>query len=194
MTELDKEARKEQMLEQHEAFLQETGGYLDYNQEFLPGDVVAEHLDITEKMLTTLAASGEFNLGRIAGRIIVDKKSLLAYLDRNHFTAKVSEDDPSAIDSRGKVKSNLTYVKKKHTELPRLRKATDFNIRLPQPLEERSFIRHCEIGTFTHYRISTMYKMSEEDYLESLRRITQTGLKSNRGSLPGRKKKSKKSK
>ena len=48
-------------------------------------------------------------------------------------------------------------------------------------IEERTFLRHCELGTFIHYRIGSLYKMSEEDYTESLMRAALTGMKSRRG-------------
>ena len=146
---------------------------------FLSGDYVLERLGIADKTLTTLAESGEFALGRIAGRIVIIAETFFDFLDRYHFTKRENPDDPVAIDPKGKILHNLTYVKKKHTYVPKLRPIKDFAEDLG--LEDRTFTRHCEIGTFTHYRIGSLYKMSEEDYTESLMRAALAGMKSNRG-------------
>jgi hypothetical protein len=146
---------------------------------FIMGDVVLERLGITDKTLTTLAESGEFALGRIGGSRIIIAKTFFDFLDRYHFTKRRDPNDPVAIDPRGRIKKHLTYVKKKHTEVPKLRPIKDFIDDLG--IEERTFVRHCELGTFTHYRIGSLYKMSEEDYTASLLEVALSGMKSNRG-------------
>ena len=154
---------------------------------FLKGEVVQEKLGIKEKTLTILAESGEFALGRVGGSKVIIAETLFDFLDRYHFTKRENPEDPPAIDPRGRIRKNLTYVKKKHTEVPTLRPIKDFAKDLG--VEERTFQRHCEIGTFPHYRIGSLYKMSEEDYTEALMKIALTGMKSNRGGKqkkPGR--------
>lgn len=146
---------------------------------FILGDYVLERLGIADKTLITLAESGEFALGRIGGRKIIIADTFFDFLDRYHFKKRESPDEPVAIDSRGRIKKNLTYVKKKHTYIPKLRPIRDFVEDLG--IEERTFVRHCEIGTFIHYRIGSLYKMSEEDYTESLMRAALSGMRSNRG-------------
>lgn len=158
-----------------------TEHYLDMNQRFLDGETVAKKLDISIKTLITLGESGEFILGRVGGRIIVNKDSLLEYLDRYHFVGAESPDDEVVYDSKGNIKPGLTRVKEKHTEIPQLKKVSEFAKRLVPPLNVRSFIRHCDLGTFYHYRIGSSYKMSEEDWEKSLDRITRQGMKSARG-------------
>lgn len=160
---------------------EEEGIYLDSNKKYLSGEYVMKRLGISEKTLIALAESGEFGLGRVGGRIIVDKESLLRYLDRCHFVGAESPDDEVVFDSKGRIKPGLTYVKEKHTEVPELKKISEFAKRLVPPLDNRSFIRHCDIGTFYHYRIGTTYKMSEEDWEKSLEKITKLGMKSARG-------------
>jgi len=173
--------RENNLSEEQQKFLEDTDYHLDYEKKYLYGSYVAERLDISEKTLIALAESGEFGLGRVGGRIIVDKESLLRYLDRCHFVGAESPDDEVVFDSKGKIKPGLTYVKEKHTEVPQLKKISVFAQRLQPPLDNRSFIRHCDIGTFYHYRIGTSYKMSEEDWERSLKKITSTGMKSSRG-------------
>ncbi len=146
---------------------------------FILGDVILERLGITEKTLITLAESGEFALGRIGGRKVVVAETFFDFLDRYHFTKREKPEDPVAIDPKGRIKKHLTYVKKKHTYVPKLRPIKDFVEDLG--IEERTFLRHCELGTFIHYRIGSLYKMSEEDYTESLMRAALTGMKSRRG-------------
>lgn len=175
------EEKMDELLVKHEEYMQKTDGHIDVFGEYVPGPYVTEKLDISEKTLIALAESGEFELGRVAGRIVVNKKSLLEFLDRFHFMAAESPDDPPAYDAKGRIKKGLTLVKEKHTEIPTLKKISEFAIRMYPPMDDRTFIRHCDIGTFIHYRIGTSYKMSEEDFVKSCQRITQTGAKSMRG-------------
>lgn len=169
--------------------IEEGSDYLQLAEEkaFLKGEFVLERIGITDKTLTTLAESGEFALGRVGGAKVVIADTLYAYLDRCHFRKRRSPDEPVAIDSRGNIKKNLTYVDEKHTSVPKLRPFKDFAKDLG--LEERTFLRHCEIGTFTHYRIGSLYKMTEEDYTAALRVVAEEGMKSNRGNRKKIKKK-----
>lgn len=171
--------KKEIIRQRHEEFLQTTEGHLDFGGEFLPGALVASRLDITEKTLSILAESGEFQLGRVAGRLVVDKKSLMAYLDRNHFVGRENDSQPIVYDSKGRIKKELTLVGDTHADVPELKNIREFAVRLY--LDDRSFLRHCETGTFPHYRIGTNYKMSENDWIDGLKRVTEKGMKSNRG-------------
>lgn len=154
--------------------------YLDENKVFIFGDGIAEKLDISNKTLFSLAESGEFDLGRIAGKKIINKPQLLAFLDRYHFVGIENENDDIAIDNKGRLKTGLTYIKEKHTDIPILKPIEFFAKELR--MDKRNFIRHCDIGTFYHYRIGTSYKMSIEDWEKSLKKITQEKMKSNRGS------------
>lgn len=149
---------------------------------FLRGDVVQKKLGIKERTLTVLAESGEFALGRVGGVKVILADTFFDYLDRHHYKKRESPDEPIAIDPKGRIKEHLTYVGKKHTKVPTLRPIKDFAADLG--VEERTFLRHCEIGTFPHYRIASLYKMSEEDYTEALKKIALSGMKSNRGGRP----------
>lgn len=162
--------------------------YYDKGKNFIHGDIVRERLGISEKTLITLGESGEFGLGRVAGRIFVDKKSLLKYLDKCHLVGKETGSDETAYDNKGKIKKDLTYVREKHTTIPKLNKVKYYaEERMVDPMDTRNFIRHCDIGTFYHYRIGTAYKMSEDDWEKSLKRITDNSMKSSRGKRkPGR--------
>ena len=173
--------------EKQDAFTSKTGGYLDYDNQFLSGKQVAKKIDISMKTLGLLAESGEFELGRIGGEMVVEKESFMRYLDRYHFKKAESSDDPPVFDANGRLKEGLTMVGIPHTEVPELKKIHHFSERIP--MENRSFIRHCDSGTFQHYRIGSSYKMSEDDWLKSLENITSSGRKSDRGShrrKPGR--------
>lgn len=176
------ERKMDELMKKHEEYMEKTDGHIDVTMAFVPGQYVMERLGISEKTLIALAESGEFELGRVAGRIVVNKASLLAYLDKFHFMAAESEDDVPAFDNKGRIKKRLTLVKEKHTEIPELKKISEFAIRMYPPMDDRTFIRHCDIGTFYHYRIGTAYKMSEEDFVRSCEKITRMGQKSNRGS------------
>ena len=152
---------------------------LDQNGEYFSGDNIYKNLDISEKTFFLLGDSGEFELGRLAGRSIVTTSSFLDYLDRSHFTASKKKDDPPVFDAKGKLRPGITYYKKKHTSIPVLKPIKVFAERLN--MDERTFQRHCEIGTFSHYRIGAGWKMSEKDWEEGLYTITGNKMKSNRG-------------
>jgi hypothetical protein len=177
---MDKNEAKDHVLnEGQENEVRESDIYLDEEGKFLKGDYVLEQLGITEKSLYTLGDMGEFGVGRIAGRIVVNATEFLSYLDRVHFKGRTNPDDEPAIVTKGKVKKDLTLVNEPHTSIPKLYPIHYFAEKIG--LDDRTFIRHCDTGTFFHYRIGSLYKMSHEDWIRSLGRTTDEGLKSNRG-------------
>lgn len=165
-----REEKRRELDEKQQAALLERGGFLDEQRNYMFASEVARRLDITEKTLQTLARSGEFVVARLGPRTIVDVKSLLHYLDRCHFTKRTDTSQEVAVDNKGKIKHNLTYHPQKHTEIPTLRPVDQYAAILH--FDVRTFIHHCDNGTFTHYRIGTTYKMSEADWQESLRRAS----------------------
>lgn len=150
---------------------------------YFVAELVSLQLKISTQTLVKLAQMGEFELGKINNKIIIEKKSFLSFLDRSHFSGDKSTGNIPAYDNSGNLKPLLSFSPKKHTEIPNLKKISDFILRTDPPLDARNFIRHCDIGTFCHYRIGTMYRLSEEDWTKSLQRITSLGhkTKSNRG-------------
>lgn len=165
--------KKLTLKEKREQYLKETGGYLDPSQKYLLGSYVAKQLGITSKTLMTIAESGEFEIGKIGSKVFIEKASFMKYLDRYHFIGKDNDDDEPVFDAKGSLKKDLTYAGIKHDNVPELKKVEEFAYRIP--LDTRSFIRHCDAGTFYHYRIGTAYKMSEEDFLRSIDRIMLLG-------------------
>ena len=162
--------------------LLDNGSYL-LDGKYVKGEYVVKQLGITEKTLITLSEGGEFAMGRIAGIMVVDTVSLFTYLDRVHFKKASSEEEELAVDAKGRVKVDLTFVGTPHTDIPTLRPVNEYAKILG--LDDRTFIRHCDTGTFRHYRIGSLYKMSEEDFSESLAFVTSTGMKSHRGTKGG---------
>lgn len=152
--------------------------FLDEENNFIKGEYVLEQLGITEKSLYTLAEK-EFGVGRIAGRIVVNAIEFFRYLDRVYFRGRTSPEEEPAILNKGKVNTALTLVNEHHTTIPKLYPIHYFAEKIG--LDDRTFIRHCDTGTFFHYRIGSLYKMSQEDWKRSLERTTSEGLKSNRG-------------
>jgi len=176
--------KKEELRKKRAEYVKDKGEYLDFDHQYISGRFVAKMLGVSEKTLTTLAEIGEFELGRIAGRLIINRKSLLSYLDRVHFRGAEGKDSPPVYDSSGKVNPYLQLVGEMHAEVPKLKRLSVFIERISLPPHGRSLIRHCDIGTFYHYRIGTAYKMSEDDWQKNINLVEKEVLKNKRGRKP----------
>lgn len=165
-----REEVQKELDEKQRAALAQRDGYLDAAHNYMFAAEVARRLDITEKTLGMLAKSGEFDMGRLGLKAIVDVASLRKYLDRCHFTKRLDRSQDAAVDGKGKIKYELTYHPVKHTDIPELHPIDGYAAILG--FDKRTFIHHCDIGTITHYRIGAAYKISEADWRESLYRTS----------------------
>lgn len=169
----------DELLEDTNAEYHESHFALGKEGKFLRGEYIMEQIGIAERTLYSLAEKGEFSLGRIGNAKVVIAETFYRYLDRNHFKKRTSPDEPPAKYPTVGINEKLTLVGEKHTSVPKLvgikEFAKDLNI------DDRTFTRHCSIGTFYHYRIGSLYKMSREDYDRSLEEAARVHLRSNRG-------------
>jgi len=148
------------------------GDYLDIKKTLLKKEALLRKLRLSPDTYNELVREGLFLSGALGTKQFVVKESFLKYLNSVHFEKRTNDDDPLVYNRLGKLMPKLTVAKKQITEIPDFKPTSEFAERIG--FTEKSIVLYCTMGTFSWYRISGVYRISEEDWEDGLYRLVGT--------------------